>query len=197
MKPIAFIFASALALAPLAALADGGQIIEKIQTYAIPGRTGIDLYRSIGERGPKLGTGRTIAHTSFRLTWRRTYEPQGTRCVLTAAIPKLIITYTLPKPTEALPPALKASWKTFIDSVAAHEKVHGESIKTMVAAIEAASVGRSAENDPQCRQIRIDLTKRLGELSAEQRRRDTDFDRVEMAKDGHIQQLILALVNGP
>jgi predicted secreted Zn-dependent protease len=43
----------------------------------------------------------------------------------------------------------------------------------------------------------VDLTKRLGELSARQRQLGRDFDRTEMSEGGNIQALILKLVNGP
>src|SRR5690606_28969288 len=44
-----------------------GRIAERIETYPINGRTGMELYLSIGERGPKLGNTRAIAHTTFDL----------------------------------------------------------------------------------------------------------------------------------
>lgn len=182
---------------PLPAFAEW-QAVEKVQTYSISGRTGIELYRSIGERGPEISeTGRTIAHTTFKLTWTRRYEPQGTACVLVTAVPKLIITYTLPKPSAKLPTAVQSSWDTFAAGIVKHEHVHGESIKRMVRDIEQMSIGFSASDDPDCKTIRVELTKRLAALSAEQRQRDRDFDAMEMSKGGNIQQLILALANGP
>jgi predicted secreted Zn-dependent protease len=174
------------------------QAVEKVQTYPISGDTGVELYKSIGEHGPKISeTGRTIAHTTFKLTWTRRYVPQGTACVLVTAVPKLIITYTLPKPATKLPAPVQGSWDTFAAGIAKHEHVHGESIKQMVHDIEKMSIGFSAPDDPDCKKVRVELTKRLAELSAAQRQRDRDFDATEMSKGGNIQQLILALANGP
>jgi predicted secreted Zn-dependent protease len=174
------------------------QAIEKTQAYSITGHSGIELYRSIGERGPKIdGRGRTIALTTFKLTWRRKYEPQGDACVLVSAQPKLIITYMLPKPAAPLPASIQGRWETFIAGVQKHERVHGESIKSMVKEIETASVGLSVPNDPDCSRIRTELTRRLGDISSRQRQRDRDFDRVELSKGGNIHQLILGLVNDP
>lgn len=181
---------------PIAASAEW-QAVEKVQTYPITGKTGAELYESIGEHGPTLGTGRTIAHTGFKLTWTRQYVPQDNACVLVSAVPKLIITYTLPRPASTLPAPVRQSWETFIAGVRKHEAVHGDSIKQLVREIEQTSVGLSAPDDPDCKKIRVELTKRLGNLSLQQRQRDTEFDRVEMSKDGNIQQLILALANGP
>lgn len=171
------------------------QAVEKVQTYAIAGTSGAELYESIGERGPGVGgKARAIAHTSFRLTWTRKYEPQGDACILASAQPKLIITYVLPKPSAQLPASTRRSWDTFIAGVHKHERVHGEMIKDMVREIEAASIGLSAANDPGCRKIRADLTQRLLEISNRQRQRARDFDKTELSDGGNLQQLVLGLV---
>ncbi|SDA96426.1 DUF922 domain-containing Zn-dependent protease [Sinorhizobium sp. NFACC03] len=173
------------------------QAVEKEAPYAIEGQTGAELYASIGERGPKAGLGRAIAHTNFKLTWTRKYEEQAGACVLTTAKPKLIITYTLPKPAKALPAGTRENWDIFIDGVRKHELVHGDFIKEMVRAIESATLGLTVPDDPKCRKIRTEMTKRLGALSQAQRQRSRDFDQVELTDGGNIHQLILRLVNGP
>ncbi|WFR97401.1 DUF922 domain-containing Zn-dependent protease [Rhizobium tumorigenes] len=181
-------------LIPISAHADW-QAVETTRPYAITGQTAPELYASIGARGPALGTGRVIAHTTFKLTWTRNYQPQASSCVLVSAVPKLAIIYTLPKPSSPLPPAVNAKWQAFIAGVAAHEKVHGGFIRDMVHEIEATSIGFTVADDPDCRKIRVELTKRLGEISARERQRNRDFDKVEMGQGGKMQQLILALVN--
>lgn len=173
------------------------QAVEKVQTYAIAGKSGAELYASIGERGPTVGgRGRAIAHTNFTLTWSRKYEPQGDACTLVSARPKLTITYTLPKPAEQLPAPTRKNWETFLSGVHDHERVHGDIIKDMVKQIEASSVGMSVSGDPNCRKIRTELTKRLSELSLAQRKQSRDFDRIELSNGGNVHQLILKLVNG-
>src|SRR6187399_1253166 len=101
MKPamLFLLFAASLLASPARA---EWKAVEKVETYAIAGQTGPELYASIGEAGPLLGKGRVIAHTNFKLTWTRDYKPQGGACVLRSARPKLIITYTLPKPAAPL-----------------------------------------------------------------------------------------------
>ena len=170
---------------------------EKIKTYAISGDTGIALYRSIGERGPKVGVGRAIAYTDFELLWSRDYRQQADgSCLLASARPSLTITYRLPKPSGKLPAATHRLWESFIEGVEAHERVHGDFIREMVGKIEAVSVGLSAADDPECRKIREELTRRLAALSQEQRQRSRDFDRAEMSDGGNVHRLILRLVNG-
>ncbi|PSJ59806.1 DUF922 domain-containing Zn-dependent protease [Pseudaminobacter soli (ex Li et al. 2025)] len=173
------------------------QAVEKVQTYVVSGKTGIELYRSIGERGPKAGLVRAIAHTNFTLTWSRKYEPQPDgSCILASAMPNLTITYTLPKPAEKLPATTRDKWDVFAAGVRKHEMVHGDFIKDLVKSIEAVSVGLTVPDDPKCSKIRTELTQKLSELSLAQRQRSRDFDKMEMADGGNIHRLILGLVNG-
>jgi predicted secreted Zn-dependent protease len=185
------LFAAGLLFAGNAGAQDW-QAVERVEAYAVQGATGLEIYQSIGERGPKLGVARVIAHTGFKLTWTRKYEPQGNACVITVNKPKLIITYTLPRLKSKLSGPMKARWDTFIAGVTAHEKVHGDFIKDMVKEIEAVSVGMTVEDDPK---IRPQLQARLGELSQAQRARSRDFDQVELNDGGNVHQLILQLVD--
>ncbi|UCI06362.1 DUF922 domain-containing Zn-dependent protease [Mesorhizobium sp. B1-1-8] len=182
-------------LLPAPALADW-KPVEKVETYAVPGETARELYDAIGEAGPLLGKGRVIAHTNFKLTWQRDYRPEGGACVLKTARPKLIITYTLPKPAAKLPAAVQARWDAFAAGLTAHEKVHGDSIVDMVRKIEATSIGLTVADDPGCSKIRTDLTRRLAELSLAQRQASRDFDKVEFGRDGNMLKLIAAFLSG-
>ncbi|MBY5361349.1 DUF922 domain-containing protein [Rhizobium leguminosarum] len=193
---LSVVLVAVFASMPAMALAEW-QAVEEVRPYSISGKTGAELYASIGARGPEAGAGRAIAHTTFKLTWTRKYEPQGDACVIVTNRPKLAITYTLPRPAAELPAAVKSSWQAFISGVQAHERVHGETIKEMVKEIEATSIGLTVADDPDCKKIRIELTRRLGEISQRQRQRGRDFDKIEMGDGGNIQQLILKLVNGP
>ncbi|PWK75709.1 DUF922 domain-containing protein [Aminobacter sp. AP02] len=184
-----------LAIVPSAVRAEG-QTVEQVKTYAISGSSAAELYASIGERGPKAGMGRAIAHTNFKLTWQRKYEPQGGACTLVSAKPKLIITYTLPQPTGRLPAELQKRWDVFYEGVRRHELVHGQMIKEMVATIERTTIGVSAASDPNCKKVRQEIIKPLSEASLAQREKSRDFDRVELGDGGNVHRLILGFVNG-
>lgn len=171
--------------------------VERVEHYTVNGTTGIDLYRSIGERGPSVGIGRAIAYTDFDLLWSRDYRPQADgSCVLASARPSLTITYRLPRPAGPLPPATQRLWDVFIAGVEKHERVHGEIILDMTRQIEAVSVGLSAENDPGCQKVRAELQRKLVGISEERHARNREFDRVELSEGGNVHQLVLALVNG-
>lgn len=170
--------------------------VERVEPYAISGTTGPELYASIGERGPRIGIARVIAHTNFKLTWTRKYERQGNACVLATAKPKLIITYTLPEPKQKMTTEWRSRWQRFIDGVRVHESVHGDHIEEMTRAIEAFTVGLTVEDDPKCVKIKTVMAERLSQLSLEQRQKSRDFDKAEMSDGGNIHRLILDLVNG-
>ena len=190
------LFAAIAASTPATALADW-KPVEKVEPYSISGTNGPELYASIGERGPKAGSGRAIAFTNFKLTWSRDYQPQPDgACTLVSARPKLIISYHLPKSSEKLPEPIATNWKVFIDGVRRHERVHGEMIVAMVKEIETFSVGLSAPDDPNCKKIRARLQERLAQISQRQRQKSRDFDKVELSDGGAVHQLILNLVNG-
>jgi predicted secreted Zn-dependent protease len=196
MTPRLIMLAAAFAFAPLAGAQAGWQAAERIENYSVSGTTGIELYRSIGARGPKVGMGRAIAYTTFKLTWSRDYRPEGGGCRLAAARPNLTVIYTLPKPAGSMPAATRKLWERFIAGIAAHERVHGQFIVGMTKAMEAATVGLTVAGDKGCKKIRTEVARLAMALSVEQRRKGGDFDRVEMSKGGNVHQLILALVNG-
>ena len=195
------LLATTLLLSP-PALAAGWKPVEKIDNYAITGQSVSELYASIGAKGPVIGkdsTGtarRVIAHTNFKLTWQRDYQPQGGACVLKSARPKLIITYTLPKPATKLPGATQARWDTFAAGLIAHEKVHGAGIVEMVDKIVAFSTGLTVQDDPGCTKIRAQLTQYLDQLSKAQRQASRDFDKVEFGQNGNMLKLIAAFLGG-
>lgn len=192
----AFILVAAVTLAALPARAQW-RAAERVEPYAISGLTGIELYRSIGANGPKIGKSRVIAYTDFELTWSRDYRPTPEGgCTLAAARPKLVLIYKLPEPKNDLAPATRRLWQTFIAGIRVHERVHGEMIVEMVRKLEAASVGLTVADDPDCRKIRQALVEPFRKISNERVEKSHAFDREEMSDGGNVHRLILRLVNG-
>lgn len=169
---------------------------EIIKPYAITGRTGPELYQSIGQKGPRIGIARVIAHTTYVLTWDRKFDNSNNGCTIVSAKPKLKITYTLPKPSQKLASPVKEDWDRFYDGIYKHELVHGETAKDMTREIVRTTVGLSIPNDPKCQKMRRELIDRINALVAIQRQQGRDFDRVEMGSGGNVEQLVLTLVNG-
>lgn len=192
-----FLFGLAVSCATTAHAADW-TATEQVKPYKVAGTTAIELYESIGARGPLLGgSSRAIATTTFDLKWRRDYQPQADgSCRLMSAKPFLTIIYNWPEPSQKLSEPTASLWKTFIDGIKRHERVHGDFIREMTQRIIDTTVGLTIANDPGCQKIRQEMQKPLGAASDEQRQRSRDFDRVEMGNGGNVHQLILGLVNG-
>ena len=167
-----------------------------VKYYPVSGAAGPDLYTAIGEKGPLIGTVRTIAHTNWDLKWRRDYQADGTACVLKSALPFLTIITTLPKPAAKLSGSAARLWKTFSDGITAHEKVHGQDIVAMTQEIIAATVGLRQENDAACKAIRAEVLARVTAANEAYKAKSRAFDLAEMSDGGNVHQLILALVNG-
>lgn len=169
---------------------------EIIKPYGISGTNGPDLYQSIGEKGPLIGTVRTIAHTNWDIKWSRNYVSDGTACVLKSAKPFVTITYTLPEPSARLSGPLAGRWNAFSAGIHAHEKVHGADIVAMVNEILAATVGLRQENDVQCKLIRAQVLTLVKVANERYKAKSRAFDSQEMSAGGPVHNLILALVNG-
>jgi len=184
-----------LLMAAVPVAAQEWQPTQKVEHYKINGTSPMELYQSIGERGPQLGGGRVIAHTSFKLTWQRDYQQQGQACVLASAKPKLIITYTLPKPAQKLPSDVAAKWQAFYDGIVTHEKLHGQFMKDLTQQIQDVSIGLRDENDPGCKKVRAALQAQLKPISDAHVARHSEYDQVEMSPGGAVHQLILAFLN--
>lgn len=184
-----------LLMAAVPVAAQEWQPTQKVEHYKINGTSPMELYQSIGKRGPQLGGGRVIAHTSFKLTWQRDYQQQGQACVLASAKPKLIITYTLPKPAQKLPSDVAAKWQAFYDGIVTHEKLHGQFMKDLTQQIQDVSIGLRDENDPGCKKVRAALQAQLKPISDAHVARHSEYDQVEMSPGGAVHQLILAFLN--
>lgn len=187
---------AALILAVLPASGAGAwEAAERIESYAVSGSSAIELYRSIGENGPKAGAGRAIAFTTYELLWSRDYQPEAGGCTLKSARPHLTIIYRLPKPSAKLTAPLDGLWARFIAGIEKHERVHGEIILDAVRRIETATVGLRVEGDAGCKAIRAEVQKHVAAAAADMRARNRDFDKREMSDGGNVHRLILALVN--
>lgn len=191
-----FIFWSASGICSLPpALANDWPVNERVITYPVRGEDALTLYRSIEDSGPQTSLGtRAIALTEFKLLWRRDYRPDGTDCVLAAAMPQLSITTTLPKPAGKLSKELAARWKSFAKGITAHEAVHGTMIRELTAEIVTRTVGTRMENDKGCKKIRPAILEKVKASYAAHLARSREFDRVEMGPGGNVEQLIRALV---
>lgn len=189
-----------VAASPLAAEEPGGwKPTEKIERYAISGQSELDLYKSIGDKGPMVRGGkvRAIAYTDFKLTWTRRYENDASGgCRIAENTPNITIIYRFPKPAGKLSPSVKANWNTFEAGIETHERQHGQFIMQMVRRMVAETSTLSAANDPSCKKVRTELTRRMGAAFKEKSGKDAAFDKAEMGDGGTVRRLVMTFVYG-
>lgn len=180
------------------ALAQNWKAEEVIEYYPVKGSTAPELYRSIGENGPKVNEKRAMALTSYVLRWKREFAQENNRCVIKSAIPLLKITYTIPKFSgkngQKLSPELNARWNAFTNALYQHELEHGAIIKNMVEELTQESLQLKTADDPQCKRMRKVLADLVNEYVARQRKEGQNFDRAEMARGGPIEREIYKLM---
>lgn len=187
------------ATAPVAAEEPNGwKPVVKIERYAISGDSELALYQSIGEKGPLVRGGkvRAIAYTDFKLTWKRRYENSAGGCVIAENTPNVTIVYRFPKPAGKLAPSVKANWDRFEAGIEAHERRHGDFIISMVNRMITETLGLSAANDPSCKKVRADLTRRMGAAFKDKSGKDAAFDKEEMGDGGTVRRLVMTFVYG-
>lgn len=161
--------------------------------YAISGKTGMELYRSIGERGPAGGG--HVAQTNFKLTWKRLFDERGGDCFLVYAKPVLTITQTYPKPSNKLSSDMQRRWDKFLSGIRKHEQTHVRMIGEMVSATEASLVGMSVQGDPTCAKVKAAVKQRINEGYEAHRDRTRQYDRTDLGMGGKAFLVLEDLVN--
>ncbi len=195
MRSIAFL---AVFLACASLLADGAaaktKLTVKTKTYSISGNTGLALIGAMDRKGPRHGfTTRAIAQTGYAVGWEFTWERSGTACRLAAANGTLDMTYTFPKATGPMPPALQRRWDRFMAGVRKHEETHGATARAMVAAAEKSITGLRSPRDPSCRSVVAQVKRRIDATYAEYEARQVAFDKREHRSGGNVEKLLIAL----
>lgn len=176
-------------LAPCTLLA--GEIPVSEQPYSISGISGIELYRSIGEKGPPGA----IAETRYKLTWKRLFDEEGGSCSLVRFRPEITISIVLPKPDGKLTPEMQVRWERFIKGIRLHEMEHVRMIRSMVSETTGAVQGARVQNDKTCAKVKKEVSRRIDSALATYKAQSREFDRSELTEGGNVHRLILDLVN--
>ncbi|MEM0899237.1 MAG: DUF922 domain-containing protein [Pseudomonadota bacterium] len=163
--------------------------------YDVSGQSGIEIYRDIGQKGPSVGIRRAIGLTEWDLKWQRNYVPENDSCRLTAVRPFLAITTTLPRSRSIRSTDLARKWARFEKGIAVHEQGHSDRLYAVVDDIIARTSELVVFDDPQCREIRAEVQRRVKAAFDRYQADNTAYERREMSNGGNVQQLILELVN--
>lgn len=184
----------AASLALTAAASASVTVKTKTVNYAISGKTGDALLDQMDRHGPKHGfLTRAIAQTSYSISWSVDWREQAGSCRIADAAAELSITYSYPRVTSAMTPALKRRWTRFMAGVHKHEETHGRIARQMVNAAERSITGLALKNDPGCRKTQAEVKERIAKIYAKYEERQAEFDRKEHSEGGNVERLVTRL----
>ena len=175
--------------------AAAASIATTIKTYPVAGRSGEELLRSMNKHGPKHGfLSRAIAQTQYTIEWDVKVDTRGANCRLQRARAIMQMTYTYPKPSSNLTPAMRRKWDAFMAGVRKHEENHGTLARQMVNRAERSVAGLRVANDPNCRKTTALVKERVAAIYLEYEAKQVVFDKREHREGGNIYRLIAILM---
>ncbi len=170
---------------------------ERIVTYPIKGRTGIELGKAMVVLGPKHTHMRgAVATTATKFEFLDpVLRVENGRCVVKDVTVKLTITYQFPKWTNASVSStkLRRAWKTFYAELSRHEKTHGRIARKYGALVERELKRMSGTQVFGCRDFGQWSKLRFASLAARLKNEQAAFDRREEQRNSKISRLQLSL----
>ena len=167
----------------------------KTRSYAVSGATGAVLLGAMDRHGPKHGfLTRAIAQTRYTIAWKMEWGETRSACRVKSVDGELAITYTYPQLEGPISRDLQRRWRRFMSGVQKHEEMHGKIARQMVRQAEKSVSKLSIRNDPQCRQSRREVKRRIDAIYAEYESKQIAFDAREHREGGPVEELIATLV---
>ncbi|MEL6947049.1 MAG: DUF922 domain-containing protein [Pseudomonadota bacterium] len=155
---------------------------ERTKYYAIRGKTGRDIFRSIGLRSKRgAGVQHAIATTTSNIRVSNVKTAiRRSRCVVVSAEVRLNLTYRYPRwRGRGASPAVRKAWKDFFAHAVRHENTHGSISKKYARRIYNELKRTTGRVSRQCSDFSSKARRKFARLSknldAEHRR----FDRRE------------------
>jgi len=173
------------------------QVTLSIRYYPVRGTTGLQLVEEMDRIGPKQGfMSRAIAQTVYSLQYGADYAASGGVCRVKATRVKLDITQIFPKLADKPSPSLARRWMRFMAGVHRHENTHVRIARDLANVSERTILRTVTQDDPHCRGMRALLKRTIRGIYADYDARQNAFDRKEHRKGGHIERLVMALIDG-
>jgi predicted secreted Zn-dependent protease len=165
--------------------------------YPVRGTTGLELIEEMDRIGPKQGfMSHAIAQTVYSLQYGADYSASGGVCRVKKTRVKLDITQIFPKLVDRPSPSLARRWKRFMAGVRRHEDTHVRIARDLAHVSERTILRTVTRDDPNCRRMRALLKRTIRGIYADYDARQNAFDRKEHRRGGHIDRLVMALVDG-
>jgi len=181
---VGFLIASLLLAASLFATSADARVIVKERTkfYTVKGRTGRDIYRSIGLRS-KRGSGiqHAIATTTSSISVKNVKTAvRRSRCVVVSADVRLKLTYRYPRwKARGASKKVRSAWANFYKHALKHEKVHGNISKKYAKRMHTALLRTTGRVSRQCSDFARNAQRKFSRLSKRLDREQKRFDRRE------------------
>ncbi len=173
----------------------GTKVVVKTETYAVTGRNGAEIMKSMNQNGPRQGLqARAMAATRYDVKWNMDWSKSGGSCRLKSADATLYITYRYPRLAGKVSPDLQQRWKKFFTGVRVHEEQHGRIAQEMVHAAQAAVANTASANDPGCARTQAQVHQRVQSVYANYEGRQRQFDAREHHFGGKVEKLVSGLM---
>jgi len=181
---IAFVVLSmALAISLFAGSAHARVIVkESTKYYSIKGRTGVEIYRSIGLRSQRgAGVQHAIATTTSSISIKNVKTKiRRSRCVVVSADVRLNLVYRYPRwNRRGASPKVRKAWKAFYAHAVRHEETHGAIAKKYANRIHRELLRTTGRVSRQCTDFGRNAERKLKRLASRLDREQRRFDRRE------------------
>jgi predicted secreted Zn-dependent protease len=173
---------AALALWPADARA-GPDVRVTYETYRVQGDSLAAVWRDIAAKAPRaLRTGlHAQAESRIRYRWTVGYAATAAGCAATRPGVSVNVVIRVPEwsGAAAAPPPLRAAWQRYIAAVLEHEEEHRAIAEDTARRLHAFLAG--APRHGSCRALARQIDHGVEGIMAEERRRQSHFDRIAPA----------------
>jgi len=187
--------AIAFAITSVCSANAGLRIKERTKYYSISGKTGKQLFRSIGRKGPRRGHAIATTRTDVKVRNIRT-KKRGRSCIVTRADVIVTLTYTLPRwrGSRRASKRVRRSWNAFAARVNRHERKHGQISKKYAKKLYREIRRMKGRVSRNCRDFGDRAARRIAKLQSQADREHARFDRREASSRARVRRLQVALI---
>jgi predicted secreted Zn-dependent protease len=170
------------------------KVVEKVEYYAISGKTGPELLRDMARRGPRQGfLTKAIAQTRYETRADGRLRHAAGVCRFEGGT-TLEVTYIYPKPSHALDRDLARRWRIFQADNERHEKVHGKIARELAVELDRRLRAFALPDGPSCWKATAALKRERKALFDLYEKKQVAFDVKEHREGGPVDRSIEVLL---
>lgn len=174
-------------------------IKEKVSYYDVSGKTGREIFKSMLDRGPKLGrkNEHALATTQYEYDVKNVnVEIKNGRCVPKSLDVIVSVAYTYPRwrATKGAGRETRQAWKRFEKSVIWHEKQHVKIAKEYAVAYGKALKKARLKTSDNCTTASFGSVWRASSAALKHNRKQRQFDKRDLRPGGRGYEAQLNLI---